>query len=170
RLAALCPPEAEPWALLAQALLPVAPRHADALAAARHAQVPGDPDPLLLRHRIALADGRAALALHHARLLRALAPEDAQAQLAVALSLRAFDPPRLGEARDALEQALREAPLTDRARGEVEEELVRTLLDLGDAASIARARELVPDLLRRPAEREARRRRELMVRRIPEPE
>ncbi|MCA9711043.1 MAG: O-antigen ligase family protein, partial [Myxococcales bacterium] len=34
-MASLCPPEPEPWRLLVEALRPVAPRHADALAAAR---------------------------------------------------------------------------------------------------------------------------------------
>ena len=167
-LAALCPDEAKPWALLVETLRSEAPRHADALAAAFHDAHPDDPAPLYVRHQLAMQAGSPALALHHARLLRALVPEHAAAHLAVAASLRAFEPPRLHEVEQALEHALRDAPLPDdRARGDVEEELLRTLLDHGDEGSLARARELAPDLLRRPAERETRRRRELLTRQLP---
>jgi hypothetical protein len=41
----------------------------------------------------------------------------------------------------------------------VEEQLVRVLLKVGDDASLDRARELVPDLVARPASRDVRRRR-----------
>jgi hypothetical protein len=85
----------------------------------------------------------------------------------VAASLRAFEPPRLQAAEQALQHALRDAPLADdRARGDVEEELLRTLIDLGDEPSLAQARALVPELESRPAERETRRRRELLARRL----
>ncbi len=168
-LAALCPPEPEAWHLLIDALLPVAPRHADALASARHEQAPEDPAPLYVRHRLALEANTPGLALHHARMLRALVPEHAAAHLAMAASLRAFEPPRLAEVVQTLEYALREAPLPDdRARGDVEEELLRALIDRGDPPSLERARALVPELLRRPAERETRRRRELLTRTLPE--
>jgi hypothetical protein len=167
-LAALCPREGGPWRLLTDALRPVAPRHADALAAAHAEHAPDDPAPLYVRHELAMQAGNAALALHLARLVRALAPEHAASHLAVAAALRAFDPPRLPEVRQALEQALRQAPLPDeRARGDVEEALLRTLVDLGDEASLARARALAPELLSRPAERETRRRRELLARELP---
>ncbi|MCX4246804.1 O-antigen ligase family protein [Paraliomyxa miuraensis] len=169
-LAALCPGRAEPWMLLVDGLMPRAPRHADALAASYHELHPEDPAPLLVRHRLAMEAHDPGLALHHARLWRALAPEQSAAHLAVAGALRAFEPARLAEVEQALEHALREAPLPDdRARGEIEEEMLRTLIDLGDDASLARARTLVPVLLRRPAERETRRRRELMARRVPPP-
>jgi hypothetical protein len=168
-LARLCPPKAKPWQLLVDALLPVSPKHADALAAARHQQAPDDPAPLYVRHRLAMQAGTPGLALHHARLLRARVPEQAAAHLAVAAALRGFTPPRLKEMEQALEYALRESPLVDdRARGDVEEELVRTLIDRGDNESIARARELAVELLRRPAARKTRRRRELLTRRLPE--
>jgi O-Antigen ligase len=167
-LAALCPHAAAPWRLLVDALLPVAPRHAEALAAAHQRHAPDDPAPLYVRYELAMQAGNASLALHHARLLRALVPEQAAAHLAVAASLRAFDPPRLVEVEQALQHALREAPLpNDRARGDVEEELLRALIDLGDEASLARARVLAPALLLRPAERETRRRRELLARQLP---
>lgn len=168
-LAALCPADGKPWRLLVDALRPVAPRHADALAAAYQVLAPEDPAPIFVRFELAMQAGNAALALHHARMLRALAPEQAAAHLAVAAALRAFDPPRLAEVEQALEYALREAPLPDdRARGDVEEELLRTLIDLADEASLTRARVLAPELLSRPAERETRRRRELLTRRLPE--
>lgn len=167
-LAALCPAEPKPWTLLVDTVLPVAPRHADALAAAFHELDPENPAPLHVRHRLAMEAGNPALALHHARLLRALAPEQAAAHLAVAASLRAFDPPRLLEVEQVLDHSLQDAPLPDdRARGEVEEELLRVLIDRGDEASLTRARELAPQLLRRPAERETRRRRELLARQLP---
>ena len=167
-LAALCPLDGRAWRLLVDALLPVAPRHADALAAAHAEHAPDDPAPLYVRHELAMQAANASLALHHARLLRSLVPEQAAAHLAVAAALRAFDPPRLAEVEAALQHALRGAPLADaRARGDVEEELLRTLIDLGDEASLARARALVPELLSRPAERETRRRRELLARQLP---
>jgi hypothetical protein len=167
-LAALCPREGPPWRLLVDALRPVAPRHADALAAAHAEHAPDDPAPLYVRHALAMQAGNAGLALHLARLLRSSVPEQAAAHLAVAAALRTFDPPRLREVEQALGQALRQAPLPDdRARGDVEEELLRTLIDLGDEASLARARALAPELLSRPAERETRRRRELLARRLP---
>lgn len=167
-LAALCPREGRPWRLLVDALRPVAPRHADALAAAHAEHDPDDPAPLYVRHELAMQAGNAGLALHLARLLRALVPEQAASHLAVAAALRRFDPPRLPEARQALEHALRQAPLADdRARGDVEEELLRTLVDLGDEASLAGARALAPELLSRPAERETRRRRERLTRQLP---
>ncbi len=166
-LAAVCPTEAKPWALLIDGLRTNAPAHADALAAARQRQAPQDPAPLEVRHQLALQTERPGLALHHARLLRAVVPDHAAAHLAVALSLRSFTPPRLDQARQALEYALRDAPLPDdRARGLVEEELLRTLIDLGDEASLTRARELSPTLLARPAERQTRRRRELLARQL----
>lgn len=169
-LAALCPPQAKPWQLLVAALRPVAPRHADALAAAYQGLAPDDPAPLYVRFELAMQAGNAALALHQARMLRALAPEQAAAHLAVATALRAFDPPRLAEVEQALQYALREAPLPDdRARGDVEEELLRTLIDLGDEDSLGRAQALAPELLARPAERETRRRRELLARQLPVP-
>lgn len=167
-LASLCPRGSEPWRLLVDALRPLSPAHADALAAAHAAHAPDDPAPLYVRHALAMDAGNPGLALHHARLLRALVPEQAAAHLAVTAALRGFDPPRLGEVEQALEQALRQAPLPDdRARGELEEELLRTQLDLGDEASLRRARALVPELLSRPADRETRRRRELLARRLP---
>jgi len=167
-LARLCPPRAEPWKTLVDALRPVAPRHADALAAARHQMAPDDPAPLYVRHALALRAGTPGLALHHARMLRALVPEQAAAHLAVAAALRAFEPPRLSEIVQTLEFGLRDAPLPDdRARGDLEEELLRALIDQGTPASLTKARALSSELLSRPADRQTRRRRELLTRTLP---
>lgn len=166
-LARLCPEDPAAWQWMIEALIETSPAHADALAAARSRQVPDDPTPLHVRWRLAMHDRNAALALHHGRMLRAAAPSDPQAHIAVAKALRLFDPPRLSEAQAVLEAAIDDAPLPDsRARGQVEEHLLGILADLGDPASLAQARELVPTLLARPADRETRRRRELLARRL----
>ncbi len=157
-LARLTPDDASAWELLLEALAPVAPLHADAVAAARMQAHPEDPRVLAWRHALAQNAGNAALALHHARLWRQLAPKDVSSNLAVARSYRAFTPPRLAEARDALELALADGRFADLAeRALLEQELVAALLDIGDAGSIARARKLMPELMSRPASRDVRR-------------
>jgi len=163
-LAAVAPTSAPPWQLLVDALLDRAPDHADAVAAKRAVAEPDDPAPLRYRFVIAQRKGNAPLALHHARLWRAVDPRRAASHIAVAQALRAHDPPRLIEAQAALDTALEEADIETYAdRGLIEEELVRTLIDLADEDSIARAKELVPVLLNRPASREVQRRREHLV-------
>jgi hypothetical protein len=167
RLAALGPTREEPWRLLVDALAERAPRHADALAAARARARPDDPEPLRLRHALALHAHEPSLALHHARLWRQLAPDQVAAHLAVARALRAFTPPRLTEARDAVDTALVNQAFADLAeRGLLEQELVDVLVALGDDASLARAKQLLPDLLGRPATRDDRRLREALAERI----
>jgi hypothetical protein len=167
RLAALGPARERPWRLLVDALAEAAPKHADALAAARARARPDDPEPLRMRHALALHAREPALALHHARLWRQLAPGEVAAHLAVARALRTFAPVRLAEARDALDTALVNQGFADLAeRGLLEQELVDVLLALGDEASLARARTLLPDLLGRPASREDRRFREALVERV----
>lgn len=163
-LAAVAPTVAPAWQLLVDALLDVAPEHADAVAAKRALAEPEDPAPLRYRFVIAQRARNAALALHHARLWRAVDPRRAASHIAVAQALRAHDPPRLAEAQAALDTALEEADIETYAdRGLIEEELVRTLIDLADEDSIARAKDLVPELLNRPASREVQRRREHLV-------
>lgn len=163
-LAAVAPTVAPAWQLLVDALLDVAPEHADAVAAKRALAEPEDPAPLRYRFVIAQRTRNAALALHHARLWRAVDPQRAASHIAVAQALRAHDPPRLAEAQAALDTALEEADIETYAdRGLIEEELVRTLIDLADEDSIARAKDLVPELLGRPASREVQRRREHLV-------
>jgi hypothetical protein len=166
-LAAIGPTRQGPWRLLVDALAERAPKHADALAAERARANPLDPEPLRLRHALALQAHEPALALHHSRLWRQLAPNQVAAHLAVARSLRTFQPPRLLEARDALDTALVNQGFADLAeRGLLEQELVDVLMALGDAPSIARARTLLPDLLGRPASRNDRRFREELAERV----
>lgn len=166
-LASIGPSRERPWRLLVDALAEVAPKHADALAAARSRAQPDDPEPLRMRHALALQAREPALALHHARLWRQLAPGQVAAHLAVARSFRAFAPPRRVEARDALDTALVNQGFADLAeRGLLEQELVDVLLELGDEASLARARTLLPDLLGRPASRDDRRFREALAERV----
>ncbi len=149
-LGALAPADHDAWRLLVDALAETSPRHADAFAAARAYARPSDPEPLVVRHAMAMRQANPALALHHARILRAVAPHEAIAHVAVAQALRAFDPPRLVEARDALESALD----TDvGARGPIEEELVVVLLATDGAEAKARARVVADALLQRPATR-----------------
>jgi tetratricopeptide (TPR) repeat protein len=158
-LAAVAPTEALPWRLLVRALEPVSPAHADAVARLRSELDPTDPEPLVYRARFALALGNFALSLHHARLLRQAAPELAGSHLAVAAALAGMGG-REAEIVETLESALAEAPLADDAeRGRVEEQLVRVLLSRRDAPSLARAREVAPDLVARPGSREVRQRR-----------
>lgn len=161
---AVAPTEPVPWQLLVDALVERAPDHADVLAAKRSRAATDDPIPLRYRFTLALRGGKAQLALHHARLWRQIDGRGAAAHIAVAQSLRAHDPPRLVEGRNALDAALEEADLESFAeRGLIEEELVRTLLDLADDTSVQRARALVPELLSRPASRDVQRRREQLV-------
>ncbi len=158
-LAAVAPTDPLPWRMLVRALEPVSPAHADVVARARAELDPADPEPLMYRSRFALALGNAALALHHARLLRQIAPELAASHLAVVSALAAMGG-REAEVVETLEAALAEAPLADdEERGRVEEQLVRVLVSRGDDASLRRAREMVPDLVVRPGSRDARQRR-----------
>jgi hypothetical protein len=161
-LAALAPREPVPWRMLVRGLEVRSADHADAVAKLRADLDPLDPEPLVYRSRIALTGGNPALALHHARLLRQVAPQLAASHLAVANALAAIGG-REAEIVAALEAALADDVIEDPTeRGRVEERLVRVLLAIGDEASLARAREVVPDLVARPASHEIRRgRREL---------
>jgi Flp pilus assembly protein TadD len=164
-LAVLAPSDPAAWRRLVDSLVAVAPRHADAIAAARTLTHPEDPDPLRVRVAIAMRAGNPALALHHARLWRQLAPDEAAAHRAVALALLSMSPPRRADARDALEDALRDAHFASLAeRGLVEEVLLGTLLDLGDDASLARAEEVAGELRNRPADRNTQRARQPLIR------
>jgi hypothetical protein len=166
-LIAIAPRQAHAWRLLVEALTVRAPAHADAMAEARADALPHDPEPLRVRVSLALRAGNPALALHHARLLRQRAPNGAASHLAVVQALRAFGPPREAEARDALLAAIDGGGFVDLAeRGLLEEELIASLLALGSDDDLARARALAPELLRRPATREGRRRREARVKQL----
>ncbi len=164
-LAALTPDDARAWRLLVDALSTAAPQHADALAAARSRSVPDDPEPLRVRHALALAARNPGFALHHARMLRAVAPADVASHLAVARAYGAMD--RLQDARDTLLIAIADGAFADlEERGLLEQELLAVYIALGDEAAHDRARELVPELLSRPASRQARRRTEELAARL----
>jgi len=159
-LAALAPAESDPWEHLVTGLLAHAPRHADAIAAARAQQNPADPRPLRHRFEAALALDRSALALHHARLWSVLAPRDPHAHLAVARALQAHPEPRTTELRTVLELALQEVDPADAAlRGLVEEQLLRALLRPGPPVAPERLRALARALRARPGDDATRRRR-----------
>ncbi len=118
--------------------------YADAMATARSRSHPQDPLPLLVRSRIAGAGGHPALALHFALLARALAPDTADCQLALA---RATDM-RYGisAALAALDEADALAlPASERAR--LDEFRVRLLLRRGTPEALRTAEALTEDLL-----------------------
>ncbi|MBL4684480.1 MAG: O-antigen ligase family protein [Nannocystaceae bacterium] len=164
-LAAVVPLQGEQWRRLVSAFRVRAPRHADAVAAARLAYEPLDPLALAARHELAMRAKRPALALHHARLWRRAAPNDPRAHIGQARALVSFSPPRAGEARDVLEAVLAHTDFATLAqRGEVEEALVRALIVLGGETSLMSRHQLASQLLSRPATRAAQRRRERLVR------
>jgi hypothetical protein len=170
-LVAIAPTDDLAWRRLAEGVIPISAHHADALAAARSVSHPDDAAPLRIRSQLALRGRNPALALHHARLLRELAPEELSSHLATVAALRAFSPPRHEDARDALERALeQEAIDAPRDRAVLHEELLRTLLALGDATSLQRAREVSDTLMRQPAERAHRRRWETLAKTLEEAE
>lgn len=159
-LAALAPSETAPWEHLVTGLLAHAPAHADAVAAARARRDPDDPRPLRHRFEASLALDAPALALHHARLWRGLAPRDPHAHLAVARALQAHAQPRTDALREALERALQQVDPADAAlRGMVEEQLLRALLRPGAPVAPERLRALAHALRGRPADDATRRRR-----------
>lgn len=177
-LAALAPAQSEPWEHLVAGLLAHAPAHADAVAAARAGRHPRDPRPLRHRFEAALATGSLALALHHARLWRGLAPGDPHAHLAVARALQAHERhavadgeagvavarPRTLALREALVGALEAVDPRDEAlRGMVEEQLLRALLRPEAPAPPERLYELARALRSRPADDATRRRRAALV-------
>jgi len=165
--AAIGPDRDPAWKLLVEALAERAPAHADALAAARARAHPDDPEPLRVRHALAVQARNPPLALHHARMLRQLAPTQAASHLAVARALRSFSPPRAIEARDALDLGIAQQGFVDLAeRGLLEQELVDVLLSIGDEPSLTRARNLLPELLGRPASRNDRRFREELAQKV----
>lgn len=163
-LARLAPSDPAPWRHLAEGLLTIAPRHADAVAARQAARRPEDPEPLRIRAEAALALRWPALALHHARLWRQLAPRDVFAHLGVARALQAEPRPRPRAIQRALERALEQADLHDlRLRGLVEEQLLRALLRQDGPADLARLRALAHDLRMRPGDDATQRRRRALA-------
>ncbi len=150
--------QAEP---ILDALLELAPRHADAAARAWVEARPDDPFALAHRVEYALTRSNPALALHHARLYHAQAPASARATLLVTRALSSFSPPRDAEIRAQLEQALVRDDLDD--PGALEEQLVHCLRRIGTAEALEQADAIVPRLLKRPAPREVLRRRQRLA-------
>ncbi len=158
-LAARMPEALEPWTLVMESIVPVAPSYAAILAAARNQVDRREPEVVRLQVRIALESQNPALARYHATLLRQLAPEQASSHLLLVRALRAFPVPREREIQDVIDLALAR-PLDDDAEvGLLEEERVASLLRDGSPESRARARELLPKLLSRPGDRAALQRR-----------
>lgn len=164
-LAALMPEDLGPWTRVMESLIEEAPSYAAILAAAR-SQVDGREPPVLqMQVRLALAQDDAGLGLHYARLLRQIAPHDVQSHLLVARALQAQRVPRERELQGALEDALARRLVQDPAElALLEEALLGSLLRDGQDAALARARELLPQLLARPGDRGALQRRHALQR------
>ncbi len=162
QLQSIAPADAWAWRYLVRALIDRAPAHADALALARAAAFPRDPEPLLLRSRIALADDRAALARHHARLARQLDPTVAAGHIAIAQAT--IELTGIADAIEVLEDARNDAPLLESELGDLEERLIRLLMYAGDPDSMQRAREVAAAMSKRRSVTKAvaSRRRELL--------
>ncbi|NVB37198.1 hypothetical protein G6O69_37445 [Pseudenhygromyxa sp. WMMC2535] len=166
-LAAFAPEDAGAWASLAQALRERSPAHARALAQARVRTHPEDPEPLRLQAQLALAAKNPGLALHHARFLVSLRPDEALAHKLRADARYALrDPEQTRAAVAELEQARDRSRMDDLAV--IDEMLVLGLLRLGDRESLERAELVLDELLARRAEPQARRRREALADRVAE--
>jgi hypothetical protein len=164
-LAALMPAELAPWTMVMESLIADAPAYAAILAAAR-SQVDGrEPAVLQMQVRLALALDNPPLALHHARLLRQLAPSDVQGLLLLARALESQRVPRERELQRELEDAIEQQQISDPAEvALVEEALVGSLLREAQPESLARARAVLPRLLARPGDRAALQRRHALQR------
>jgi tetratricopeptide (TPR) repeat protein len=162
QLAELAPESSVAWYALARALARTSPVHARALATARTRTHPDEPEPLRLLTVLALEAQNPGLALHHARLLVQLSPNNEDAHR---LRARA----RFIHRRPAHDQAavaeLELARKTGRFRdlGVIDEQLVIGLLRVGDAESLLRAEQLLDGLLARRAEPEVRKRRQQLA-------
>ena len=152
RFASLAPDRVEAWDLLVRGLLDVSPAHADAMARVWAQRHPDEPEALRMQVEANLRLERPGLALHHARLWRALAPSDARAHLGVARALQISSTPRPADVREALHRALTEASIDDlHHRGLIEEQLLRSVLRMDGPAARLEAREIATALRTRPA-------------------
>lgn len=162
QLAEFAPESSVAWTALARALARTSPVHARALASARTHTHPDEPEPLHLLAVLALETSNPGLALHYARLLVQLSPDDESAQV---LRARA----RFGHRSHAQDLAavaeLELARETGRFRdlGVIDEQLIIGLLRLGDTESLLRAEQLLDGLLARRAEAEVRQRRQKLA-------
>ena len=170
-LAEVAPRDPEAWLALTRALVEPAPAHARELAQARARTHPDDPEPLEIQISLALARQNPGLALHHARMLVALRPDEARSHRLRATARFAHREPdgtpdleQVRAAIDELERARQNRRIDD--RGVIDELLVMGLLRLGDPASLDRADELMRSLLARRAKPQERRRRRNLARRL----
>ena len=166
-LVSLAPSEALAWTALARALVADAPAHAAALASARASTHPDEGEPLRLLATLALAQRNPGLALHHARLFVALAPDALaphrlRARARFALGTREHDEAAVAE----LELARANPQIRDRAA--IEELLVTALLRLGEPEALDRAVLVLDELSTRRNSLEARQRHEKLRARVDE--
>jgi tetratricopeptide (TPR) repeat protein len=165
QLASLAPDDDKAWRALARALALRSPTHARALAAARVRTHPEDPEPLRLQATLALAAENPGLALHHARLLVQLVPDDASAHLIRANARFAHNTRNHDAAAVAeLEVAHARGRVSD--PGVVDELLIMALLRLSDEPSLDRAESLLDGLLARRAKPDVRKRRKVLAERV----
>ncbi len=161
QLARIAPDSPDPWQALVRALIDRAPEHARVLARERARSFPNEPEPLRVQAVLALRQQNPALALHHARLLVALRPNESLGYRLRAQARFAFNQPAQLDRAVAELQAVLEEPRVDDP-GSLEELLVRALLHRRDPASLEQAGRVLERLLARKADREARRRRQAL--------
>jgi hypothetical protein len=162
QLAELAPDSELAWTALARALARTSPTHARAFASARTRTHPSEPEPLRLLAVLALDAQNPGLALHHARLLVQLSPDDEGAQRLRARArfahlTRAQDQAAIAELELARETGRFRDP------GVIDEQLIVGLLRIGDTESLLRAEQLLDGLLARRAEPEVRQRRQKLA-------
>ena len=165
QLSEFAPDSSKAWTALARALAHRSAVHARALATARTRTHPDEAEPLRLLAALALEAQNPGLALHHARLLVQLSPDDENAY-----RLRATARYRLGtRAQDQaavteLELARDAGRFRDRAI--LDEQLIIGLVRLGDTESLLEAEQLIDGLLAARAEPEVRQRRQQLADRV----
>lgn len=162
QFAEFAPDSSEAWTALARALARRSPIHARALASARTRTHPDEPEPLRLLAVLALEANNPGLALHHARLLVQLSPND---ENAVQLRARARYAHRVRKQDEAAVAELELARENGQFRdlGGIDEQLIIGLLRLRDAESLLRAEQLLDELLARRAEPDVRERRKRLA-------
>ncbi len=165
QVAEVAPESNDAWIALARALARRSPVHARALASARTRTHADEPEPLRLLAVLALEAQNPGLALHHARLLVQLTPNDEEAHRLRARARFALQTPAQDQAAvQELELARGNARIRDRSV--IDEQLIVGLLRLGDRESLLRAEQLLDGLLAARAGPEVRRRREQLASRL----
>jgi hypothetical protein len=165
QLAELAPESSEAWIALARALARTSPVHARAFASARTRSHPDEPEPLRLLAVLALEARNPGLALHHARLLVQLSPDDEDAYRLRASARFALGKPEQDKAAVAELELAREADRV-RDRAVLDEQLIIGLMRIGDAESLLRAEQLIDGLLAARAEPAVRQRRQQLAARL----